>query len=211
MHHQQLIASLLPPPRMAACCELLTFDLKSELLIVVKHVTLLNSSPRDGLQRPLMFMRAQRPGDIENRPREIAQRFHWGRPQPPGPPSPGEHFLPVSVRATTKNVDEVARRPIGPRPVPQALSNPIISFKPQTRGWLHEAISGLVGQEAIEDTGDYRIRSWEVEQKRSWAEARHPGPISPRNLISAMAPARNRPGRSPDDALGQRQTPSSIK
>ena len=45
--------------------------------------------------------------------------------------------------------------PVGPRPDPRALSCSIISFNPRIRGWLIEAINGLVGTEALEDTGDY--------------------------------------------------------
>ena len=44
----------------------------------------------------------------------------------------------------------------GPGPTPMVLSlSPVISFKPRTRGWLAEAINGLVDPEALEDMGDY--------------------------------------------------------
>ena len=49
--------------------------------------------------------------------------------------------------------------PVGLRPVPMALSRPVISFELPTRRWLAEAINGLVGQEALVDKGDCRKRS----------------------------------------------------
>ena len=63
---------------------------------------------------------------------------------------PGEHGGPACVGATTGNVlgrshDDAQRL----RPDPQALSHPVISYEPLTRGWLHEAINGLVCQEAV--------------------------------------------------------------
>ena len=43
--------------------------------------------------------------------------------------------------------------PVGPRPIPRALSGLVTLFEPSMRGWLAEAINGLLGQEALEDKG----------------------------------------------------------
>ena len=47
--------------------------------------------------------------------------------------------------------------PVGPRPEPQAASHLVTLFEPPTRGWLPEAINGLLGHEALGDKGDYRV------------------------------------------------------
>ena len=52
---------------------------------------------------------------------------------------------PLRTMGTIGNVPgRSPDRPLGPRPVPQALSCPVISFEPPTRGWLAEAINGTV-------------------------------------------------------------------
>ena len=81
-----------------------------------------------------------------------------------------------------KRSGEVPDDPVGWRPVPQALSCNVISFEPRTRRWLAEAITGLLGQEALEDKGDYRKGSGEVPRRPCGAQARPPGPVSPRYL-----------------------------
>ena len=42
--------------------------------------------------------------------------------------------------------------PVGRRHIPRALSHPVISFELRTRGWLAEAITGLLDQEALEES-----------------------------------------------------------
>ena len=87
-------------------------------------------------------------------------------------------------RVTARNI--LGRSPEDPvelRPDPLALSRSVISFKPRTRGWLSEAIKGLVGPEALENTGDYRKHSGEVARRPCGAQPRPPDPISLSNLI----------------------------
>ena len=74
-----------------------------------------------------------------------------------------------------------ARNDPGRSPPPP--SRPVILFEPRTRLWLHGAINGLLGQDALEDRGDHRKGSGEVPGPPCGADARPPGPISPHNLI----------------------------
>ena len=70
---------------------------------------------------------------------------------------------PLRTKGTIRNVlGRSPNYPVGPRPIDRALSRPVISFEPPMQGWLAEAINGLLGQESLEDKGDYRKRSGEV-------------------------------------------------
>ena len=73
--------------------------------------------------------------------------------------------------------------PVGPRPIPRALSGLVTLFEPSTRGALAEAINGLLGQEALEDKGDYWKGSREVPRPPCGTQARPLGPVSSCNLI----------------------------
>ena len=99
------------------------------------------------------------------------------------------------------------------------------------RGWLAEAINGLVGQEALEDKGDYRKRSGDVPQPPCGAQAR-PRALS-RPVISFEPPMqgwlaeaingllckealedkgdyRKRSGEVPDQTVGPRPVPQAL-
>ena len=73
-----------------------------------------------------------------------------------------------------KGSGEVPGPPCGPR----ALSRPIISFEPPTRRWLAEAINALLGQEALQDKGEYR---------KGLGKAPH-HPMGPRPDLRALSP-----------------------
>ena len=73
--------------------------------------------------------------------------------------------------------------PVGPRPDRRALSRPVISFEPRTRGWLHGAINVHELRGGAQRPGDSQKRSVEVPRRPCGEEARPPGPISPRYLI----------------------------
>ena len=68
--------------------------------------------------------------------------------------------------------------PRGAEARPPGLSRKVTSFEPRTQGWLHEAINGPVGLEAVEDTDDYRKQSEEVARRCPGVEALTPIAIS---------------------------------
>ena len=88
------------------------------------------------------------------------------------------------MRAGMAPIDRVRARnilgrspedPVELRPDPLALSRSVISFKPRTRGWLSEAIKGLVGPEALENT-NYEETLGGGRQTTLWGPAPTPGP-----------------------------------
>ena len=91
-----------------------------------------------------------------------------------GAQRPGDH---------QKRSGGVPDHPVGPRPDPRALSRPVISFEPPTRRWLTEAINVHEGCGGMQRPGDGQKRSGEVPRRPCGAEAGHPGPIWPHNLI----------------------------
>ena len=122
---------------------------------------------------------AHRPGDSQKHSGEFAQGSCGPEARPPSP------ILSSNLIQTSKRGDGCQRPsmvwwaqrplrmrgtigntrgrspddPVGPSPNPRTLYRSVISFERRTRGWLAEAINGLVFPEALEDTGDYRKHS----------------------------------------------------
>ena len=90
---------------------------------------------------------------------------------------------------TRQHIGKVGRRfsdhPVGPRPDPRAPSRLVTLFEPPTRGWLPEAINGLLGHEALGDKGDYREGWREVPRPPCGAQA---GPPGPPHLVTLFEP-----------------------
>ena len=140
---------------------------------------------------------------------------------------------PLRTRGTIGNVPgRSSDHPVGPRPVSRTLSRPVISFEPPMQGWLAEAINGLLGQEALEDKGDYRKRSVGGSLDHPVGPRPHPGPCltrlshfnlqhgdslqRPSMVCWARRPLRTREtiekvqGRSLDDPVGPRPVPQTC-
>ena len=94
---------------------------------------------------------------------------------------------PLRTRGTIGNVPgRSPDHPVGPRPDLRALSRLVALFEPPMLGWLAEAITGLVCQEAIEDMGDCRKGSGRSPDHPVGPKTRRPRALS--RLVTLFEP-----------------------